>query len=420
MKTEIDAISFIKKQLQEKLHKEEGFDVISELKWGATSRRIVFDLVVSKNGKLLAIFEIIKYSRNIETSKSWMLSYILSNTSANLLIFYCIDNEEYTIISRFPELEISNQSLDYVVDKIVEIGKTKNKGSIYFENIDTDKDRELRFYENTERLLNPEWCRAQLGNIQLEKICRYSSLDSLFNILKYKTLRMNGLPGMNDKGEGLFAWNLIYKEDKVNNDVYKQQKREINNAFIISFSSNLKIDDLTQWRMYGDDAKGVCCIFSVQKEKIKDRFFLHKVRYIKEPKDNEDISDELLQSFKKYVTQQSDLTYSDLSPAIFFYKSDSYKIEDEIRLLVDNKNTTAYKTREFKREWLLTNANNIPNPYIDIPLNSIPLKLEHILLGPNMNDVDTVQVQLETMLNQQGFNASVDISNIKSYRNQNN
>lgn len=58
-------------------------------------------------------------------------------------------------------------------------------------------------------------------------------------------------------------------------------------------------------------------------------------------------------------------------------------------------------------------------PIIDVALDEIPLKLERIILGPNMNDIDTIQVQLEAMLEQQDIEATVEPSQISVYRNPN-
>ena len=229
---------------------------------------------------------------------------------------------------------------------------------------------------------------------------------------------MNGLPGMNDKGEGLFAWNMVLPPDMSSSEENARRLREINNTFIVSFSDESKIDNLTQWRTYGVDSKGVCCVYSIQKEKIKDRFFLHKVRYIPKTDDN-NIQDQLLQNFKNHGTKVSVLSYYDLSPAIFFYKPESFDIEEEVRLLVDNKKTSAYNSPQYKREWLLTNANNRPNPYIDVPLIDVPLKLERIYLGSNISDIDVIQIQLEIMLKQQGFDVEVVRSNKDEYRSSN-
>lgn len=54
---------------------------------------------------------------------------------------------------------------------------------------------------------------------------------------------------------------------------------------------------------------------------------------------------------------------------------------------------------------------------IDIEMDLFPLKLERIILGPNMNDIDTIQVQLETMLKDVGIEAVVELSEKTSYRN---
>ena len=202
------------------------------------------------------------------------------------------------------------------------------------------------------------------------------------------------------------------------NEEGRKRKREMNNAFIVSFSKDEKIDNLDMWRLYGDDAKGVCCIYSVLKDKIKDRFFLHDIKYINN-NDESEINDSHLEHLRKYIESQNTLTYLDLSPSIFFYKPKDFENEQEVRLLVDNKKTTAYNNNPYKREWVLTSANKIPNPYIDISLDEIPLKLEKIILGPNMNDIDTIQVQLEAMLEQQNIKASVEPSKIDVYRNPN-
>ena len=348
--------------------------------------------------------------------KSYNLIYPISLFKKLLLEF---PNKEFEPIQVISNL---NDVISILKESSEIIDKPKEKST----SIDSDENP-LQFYKSTDQVLDPNWCRDKLGEascknnesemVRCDEVCRYSSLDSLFSSLKFKTIRMNGLPGMNDKNEGLFAWNMIYKLDNTDNEENKKRRRETNNAFIVSYSSSNLIDDLTQWRLYGDDAKGVCCVYKIDNDKLIDRFFLHNVRYIKESDNSDDISDELLHLFLEYSKEHSNLRYYDLSPAIFFYKPDSYESEDEIRLLVDNKKTTAYKTPVYPREWVLTNANNIPNPYIDIPLDDFPLKLNRIILGPNMNDVDTIQAQLETMLEQQGIKATVELSNIKSYRN---
>lgn len=417
IKSEHETQQKIIKELGQHLKIINGYSIKSEVKWGSTSRGMRFDLVVEKNNTVIAIFEIKHNERGVKMAKDIMLNYVMNNTPAEFFIIYNIKNCEYLIYDKKSESS-TTINIEDIARKIKNIYKEKyNKN----ENTDSNNNKtDLRFYANTENFLDPEFCREELGKLLSgEKICRYSSLESIFSMLKFKTLRMNGLPGMNDKTEGLFAWNLLNRIESMQNEEGRKRKREINNAFIVSFSKEEEKDKLDMWRLYGDDAKGVCCIYSVLKDKIKDRFFLHDVKYINNNDEFAEIEDPHLERLRKYIENQNKLTYLDLSPYIFFYKPKDFENEKEVRLLVDNKKTTAYNNSQYKREWVLTNANKIPNPYIDISLDEIPLKLEKIILGPNMNDIDTIQVQLEAMLEQQNIKASVEPSQIDVYRNPN-
>lgn len=407
-KKEIEAKKEIITVLKDYLPVNEGYIVRSEVQWGATSNGLRFDIVVEKDNSIIAIFEIKHSDNGVRIAKKSMVSYVIANTDAHYFIIYNIANKEYLIFDRQSTNEAAI-NLKEIAEKI----KAISSDSIQYPNNDT---KYLQFYKSTEKILDPEFCRKKLGKLTTKNICRYSSLESIFSTIKYKTFRMNGLPGMNDKTEGLFAWNMLYNADKLENDELRKRMREINNAFIVSFSQENEEDDLTLWRLYGDDAKGVCCVYSIIEDKIKDRFFLHNIKYITTNGENEEIEDSLLENLRKY-TKNNNLTSSDLSPTIFFYKPKTFEVEKEVRLLVDNKETTAYKRPQYKKEWVLTNSNKIPNPYIDIPLNEFPLRLEKIILGPNMSDVDTIQAQLETMLEQQNINASVELSKISGYRN---
>lgn len=420
-----EAQEFLVKLVEEKCLLRDGYQFTKSVKWGPDGQANIFDILVQRHKFILAVFNIVQQQSYLNAVKETFSKYVFSNTTAYLVFFYCVEKGGFTYCSR-PEHFINSKKLKFyslsnfekVYQKIEVFGKKISETDWGNIQHDDESNYGLKFYKKTEQSLDPDWCREQLGDVGCDKICRYSSLESLFCTLKYKTIRMNGLPGMNDKGEGLFAWNMVLPPDMSSSEENARRLREINNTFIVSFSDESKIDNLTQWRTYGVDSKGVCCVYSIQKEKIKDRFFLHKVRYIPKTDDN-NIQDQLLQNFKNHGTKVSVLSYYDLSPAIFFYKPESFDIEEEVRLLVDNKKTSAYNSPQYKREWLLTNANNIPNPYIDVPLIDVPLKLERIYLGSNISDIDVIQIQLEIMLKQQGFDVEVVRSNKDEYRSSN-
>lgn len=417
-----EALSKLFSELSARLLSEDGYEVEQQVDWGPRSENVTYDFIVRKDRYVKAVINL--YGGENEDLLLANSRRVFENTPASLYIVYWDTEESYYLFKADEngniDKKITKSFDDDVIDAIKQTSVKKSSVQNQAEPPEKTDDQEnpenqfnLKFHK--EKVLNPTWCREQLDPIS-DKICRYTSLEYLFSILRNRCFRMNGLPGMNDKFEGLFAWDIINDANKLPTDVIKKRKKLINNAFIVSFSHIKKIDDLYQWRLYGDESKGVCCIFSIKEDRIKDRFFLHPVKYIEPPMKGQNPSDSLLAEIKKYVDNQSDKDNSDFSPIIYYYKNASYAPEEEIRLLVDNKNTSAYETSPYRREWLLTNSNNIPNPYIEVPLKDIPLKLEKILLGPNMNDIETIQAQLETMLNQLGIDAIVEPSSIKSYR----
>lgn len=407
----IDYINYLRSTLEQKLNSSD-FDVLQEVRWGALSKKIIFDIGIFYRGNLIAVGEIVPEEGYLHVASHIVRPDVFYLTPAKLL-FVSFAKDNKFLISKDRYDDFNTCTLDDIVDIIQELSQSDiTPGKKHAENGVTCP---FELFRDTKNILSPDWCRQNLKEYNKEEICRYSSLDSFFSSIKFKTIRMNGLPGMNDRDEGLCAWNLVYdKDNDFTTDFITKRDMEINNAFIVSYSDDEKIDKLTQWRLYGDDGKGVCCVYSIDKEKLKGRFYLHSVSYIsKFPP----IEDKLLDDIKKYV-DDNNKEYFDLSPVIFFYKPKDFDVEAEVRLLVDNKRTTAYSSDQYKREWVLTYSNSIPNPYIDVPMNDIPLKLTKVILGPSMNDVDIIAVQIKTMLEQQGIKG-VDVypSDINSYRN---
>lgn len=396
-------------ELAGKLNNRPHLKFVRNLMWGPLSYSGEFDIGILLRGDLLSVVEI-KLSPSVKEkfSRNRFCDYSFSHTSARFVILYTKETNAYYICNRGEE-EMKETTVEYIAEKI---------SLLYEESIEKLKNLRkkasvLKMSRSDNNVLDPSWCRKKLAEYNKNEVCRFSSLASLFSSLVYRTIRLNGLPGMNDKDEGLCAWNLIYTSEDVRDKIIKRDM-EINNAFIVSYSDIEKEDDLTQWRLYGDDCKGVCCVYTIDKNKLKDRFYLHKVNYVSiEPP----IKDTFLKNIRDYVNEHK-VEYFDLSPIIFFYKPDDFKVEDEVRLLFDNKTTPAYETPPYKRDWLLTNSNNIPNPYIDVPLDKVPLKLKKVILGPNMSDIDIIAVQLKTMLQQQDMmDVIVEMSKVKSYRN---
>lgn len=235
-------------------------------------------------------------------------------------------------------------------------------------------------------------------------VYRYTSLKSVFEMLKCGKIRMSGLAGMNDKSETDYIEKILYGSARANS--------EVNNIFILSCSVN-KNDDLTQWRLYGDDAKGVCLKFAPDKNKLNGAgFFLQKIKYV----DGE--YESIIKQLKDLVRHVHSLTdykfvFRTLHKWCHFIKSEDWNVESEIRLLyiVDK-----CKWQVYDQEWLLANGTNILNPYMDIGLDKFPLKLEEIMLGPKCPDQETNKLQLEELIEEKSMKITVSLSSIKHYR----
>ena len=228
------------------------------------------------------------------------------------------------------------------------------------------------------------------------EIHRYTSLHTAFEMINNKSFRMNGLAGMNDKSEGYY-WDEAVSGKK------QEPKETINDYYISSFSSIP--DNLTLWRLYGDDGKGVCLSFQF-KENVNE-ITLGKTKYV--PKDAD--------CFKFFKTVlDNNFVFQDIEQWKCFFKPLEYNIEAEYRLIFrKDKDGLNIKGNGY----YVTNDNAIINPYITLDMCSddFPLKLNEIILGPKCSESKVNIVQLECLLKGRGiYGVSVKESKVKTYR----
>ncbi|MBO7127877.1 DUF2971 domain-containing protein [bacterium] len=224
-------------------------------------------------------------------------------------------------------------------------------------------------------------------------VYRYIPLESLFKTLQNSTIRMSGLPGMNDVSEVDYVEKFLYGKS-LNSD-------EINNIFILSCSID-KDDDLTQWRLYADDAKGARLKFNNFNKK-DDAFTFRKIKYI-------DTDFEPLKKLKglvEYVKRVTGYTFvfKTLHEWCHFIKPKDYAIESEVRLLYNSSKSR--KVLHRSDDWLFAYGTSIANPFIDLSLSNLynkddkevfPLKLVDIKLGPKCPERETNKSQLRKLI----------------------
>ena len=383
---------------------KDPFSIKQEDLWRIDNVYHRFDICIYKNNQILALIEIAPNSQWMNEKKPFVPQW-LEKTNATYGII--TDGKTFLLISKndktvnFKQKKIESllrilkrkQRLSKSQEKIkkcAEIIKKFKLGSPFQKAISLNKDNQICFIENNELL----FFKSLLSLEKRKKtIYRYTSLKSLFLTLKENKYRMCGLAGMNDKTEKDYFDNYIGHSSEVENNIF------------ISSCSLLK-DDLTMWRLYGDDGKGVCLAFEIQKN-ISKEFNLLKIDYGTNSKKHEkiDLLKELL---------SCNFLFKDLNKWKHFFKGFEYKKEREIRLLFCNNTSN----NSIEKNWVITDNNNIINPVADLPLNEdFPLKLKSIRLGPKFPEAILNKNQLKEMLNDKNLQkVKVYKSKITSYR----
>lgn len=240
----------------------------------------------------------------------------------------------------------------------------------------------------------------------IKEIAKYTTFDSLIAILESGKIRMNSIVSMNDKTETDFLGDVIrnYKEDyEQEYDKYLFADKE----FITSFTS--RIDDLDMWRLYGDNARGVCMVFERDSKKNDD---LYNIRYIDPESEEIEKVEALMEVLKKKGIK---FRLNLLQKCRHYLKHADYQAEEETRLLIDSEKPDG---------WFINRENGILTPYVERPIRKsgdleegdYPFRLRRIILGPSIREKHANWMQVFYMAHQYGYYLSVEESRIQSYR----
>lgn len=223
----------------------------------------------------------------------------------------------------------------------------------------------------------------------LRKIYRYTTVNTFFAMLNNNSFRMNCLVGMNDTTEVNYVENYITGTNRDFTQAPWQTVDAYNRRFISSCS--LKEDDLTQWRLYAEDSKGVCLVLNINEAHLNSKFILKRISYGKPGNFHSE-----LDLIKKIIAELKDklnidFEFKTLSTWKHFFKPHDYAVEDEVRLLF------ILNAEDIKKGWLLTTSHGILNPYIEFKLNGVelPIELTEIVLGPKSPEKKINQKQFE-------------------------
>lgn len=368
-----------------------------------------FDIIIQKDIIPYAIIEVID---NIEDSTSFQraeskLNYLKQISSCrfgiltdNTTFYFC----DYNIAPVYLK-KTFEEIVEYLIEPVNQHHKEyscicnlleSNHLSFFADKLQYDKHfDEYMFCDKTYE--NDFFSKVLNEGNSITHLYRYTSLDTLISILNNRTYRICGIAGMNDKSE------INYFDDE------NISTKEVNSVFLSSFSSLQ--DDLTMWRLYGNDGEGVCLDFEVSEI---ENFHIAKVNYAENNKLH--TTRDLIKSL-----QQAGIKFQKLKIWKHFFKPEEYKTEKEIRLIYieDNEPNGDKNIAKPQKTWIKTWSHSIIIPALDFNLmnNRFPLKLRKIILGPKLHEPTINQVQIEEMLSQKKIqNVEVEISGIRSYR----
>ncbi len=399
-------------------------------KWETTLLRREFDLVIYKGSNPLAVVEVKESftNKNILARATDQVRSALTITSARFdiatdsITFYFYDRENFEadfvatsfddIVLKLVELkhiniterdkekvaEIINEVIKRQMSERNELNDLLNNRSL-ISNIDFDQNSNSFYFLSKDAGINSfenQFFMRMFGQFNEKTICRYTTMNTIFSMLNYLSFRMNGLVGMNDKSEVNYVESYLAGNEKPLSKQHHGSITAINNRYITSCTTIANKDNLTLWRLYADDSRGVCLVFNTVDTNLNSHVLLQKVKYA--DKDGKHTELELLKEIRRQVVELTGFPFEfrNLGYWKHFFKPYEYSIEDEVRLLIIDDPSIP----SIKKDWVLTYTHSIVNPIIDFQLNGsrFPLHLKEVLLGPKCPEQETNKVQLEELV----------------------
>lgn len=287
-------------------------------------------------------------------------------------------------------LEEENLSLDAIktrLHNIVEIcyndirdeivkEKDREKLQLIHKYIDSLENADIENIENDRALFmirkskQRELYRILLGSNEVKQVIKFSGERSLYSMLDYNSMNMCSLICMNDPSEKDYADSYVGIKEKVDNSA---------ETFIISACEGNLENNLTMWRLYADDAKGVCTRFDIIPSRLfTNGFFMSPVSYASE--DGYHFELEIIKYIKDGLPN---IIFNEWNIWKHFFKKNLYAIEQEVRLLYfpseDNR------SNEVANKWFKDDRTSI---YSEMKLfdltkdnSQFPLLLNNVVLG---------------------------------------
>ena len=249
-----------------------------------------------------------------------------------------------------------------------------------------------------------------------ERLYRYMSNEAFFRIIyssdEYQrtlTYGLSSICSMNDR------WEYSFGRDSKNNRIYFRDS-SVRDTHIMSLSKVSPRGTLDMWRLYGDDAKGICLEFEVMAKSP-----VYRVRYIRDYQG--------LPYFPFYINcsgQWYAFPMDLYTPEqLYSQKSADYELEKEARLIVikGRRNNLPRAIVSQKAVYLMSgkwiNSSGTPFPLLMMEeclagsdtdgLFQAPLVLKRVFIGPNASDQALKKAMILKRLSELNVNVPVEI-----------
>jgi hypothetical protein len=444
------------------LDKEYNFDIVipRETRFKKGDQRFDIELQISSNP--IAGIDI-KQNINIDQNKEYSPGHVFSHVGFTFRFLIKTDGESFFIYDRFGsgKLEVFYKIGDVLKFLISAISKVENSHTDKFISLVKEKINErLEYYkekysysdttvnERVKRSFNLQGLLNSLsynpltnsfsfkksndgfkGSVEYDfisniidkvpnkgKIYRYTGLQTAFLSIRDKNYLVNGLMAMNDSSEVSYAEKHLFNTGTLDENTHLNRIHSINKKFITCFTE--KPDDLTFWRLYAADGKGVCIehTYDSNFHRLNQDMFVGKVSYALENGDHPEL-DAFWVFYAVAQAANYNFYFRNFNIWKHFFKPYDYRIEKEIRFLFNND----IENRPF--EWT-THSYNVINPAVKFGLNNkeLPFYVSKIYLGPSTPEKMANFHQFKAMMspfnygNNNLFNVDVEFSNIKHYR----
>lgn len=404
------------------------------------------DFVITKDEVIIALVEVMSSSTIVNEGVYYRLANIARIFSCAFGIIYCYDTENflildvrednskdapYKLISSLDDFKTilydntsvkpTNEDWKNAIQKLIDEAKDLRYTDAGLKALEMLQNLQVEFDQVTKRCCvknkNNEhnFFKTILKSYEEEYICRYMTYGSLERILREKKQSVCSIVCMNDETECYYADDYVtnHGDEKVK-DALLMNYEELNDCQISSCTDIMMADNLSMWRLYGNDATGVCLKFKVRKDLLDLKlFYLYHVSYADE--DNKHKELDLIARLRDLKVREYSFEFKTWYIWKHFFKPVYYKDEKEVRLLY-------FKQDRDQLKWI--NAGSIMAPVIEFGIeqgkNEYPLVLSEIMLGPKFPEAKTNAVQIGYWKQMQGIEEEdsclVVQSKIQGYR----